>query len=90
MVELPLDYFCFCVPVALTKASFITSKTITEQLMQNSSDRVVFNGIEFYLPQLAHMIVHLNLPTSALEQFSLVIIIGFTQLVINFMISSVV
>eukprot|EP01084_Bolivina_argentea_P055401 101583_1 len=48
-------------------------QTITEQLMANSSDRVVFNGIEFYLPQLAHMIVHLNIPTSALEQFSLVI-----------------
>ncbi len=75
MVTLPCYILLFCVPAALTKASFITPKTITEQLMENSSDRVVFNGIEFYLPQLAHMIVHLKIPTSALEQFSLVILL---------------
>jgi hypothetical protein len=48
---------------------------ITEQLIENSSERTAFNGIEFYLPQLAHMIIHLDgdLPTSALEQFSLVV-----------------
>ncbi|CAM9635430.1 unnamed protein product, partial [Sphacelaria rigidula] len=44
-------------------------------LLQNSNERRVFNGIEFYLPQLAHMIIHLdvNLPSSALEQFALVV-----------------
>lgn len=43
--------------------------------LQNSNERRVFNGIEFYLPQLAHMIVHLDvhLPSSALEQFALVV-----------------
>lgn len=42
---------------------------------QNSNERRVFNGIEFYLPQLAHMIIHLDvhLPSSALEQFALVV-----------------
>ena len=43
--------------------------------VQNSNERRVFNGIEFYLPQLAHMIIHLDvhLPSSALEQFALVV-----------------
>ena len=42
---------------------------------QNSNERRVFKGIEFYLPQLAHMIIHLDvhLPSSALEQFALVV-----------------
>ena len=50
-------------------------KSITEQLIANSNERTVFNGIEFYLPQLAHMIIHLevDLPSSALEQFALVV-----------------
>jgi hypothetical protein len=35
----------------------------------------VFEGIEFYLPQLAHMIIHLEVdwPTAALEQFVLIV-----------------
>mmetsp|Transcript_735 Transcript_735/g.1071 ORF Transcript_735/g.1071 Transcript_735/m.1071 type:complete len:1002 (-) Transcript_735:81-3086(-) len=48
---------------------------ITEQLIANSNERTVFNGVEFYLPQLAHMIIHLDvdITSTALEQFSLVI-----------------
>lgn len=35
----------------------------------------MFEGIEFYLPQLAHMIIHLEVdwPTAALEQFVLIV-----------------
>ncbi|KAG5183851.1 hypothetical protein JKP88DRAFT_143734, partial [Tribonema minus] len=50
-------------------------QTIAEHLIANSNERTVFNGIEFYLPQLAHMIIHLDvdLSSTALEQFSLVV-----------------
>mmetsp|Transcript_9964 Transcript_9964/g.14023 ORF Transcript_9964/g.14023 Transcript_9964/m.14023 type:complete len:1056 (-) Transcript_9964:155-3322(-) len=50
-------------------------QTITEKLIANSNERTVFNGIEFYLPQLAHMIIHLDVDISsaALEQFALVV-----------------
>ncbi|CAM9482335.1 unnamed protein product [Choristocarpus tenellus] len=50
-------------------------ETICELLIENSNERTVFNGIEFYLPQLAHMIIHLDvdMPSSALEQFALVV-----------------
>ncbi|CAN0196579.1 unnamed protein product, partial [Discosporangium mesarthrocarpum] len=56
-----------------SKAAVVES--ICELLIENSNERTVFNGIEFYLPQLAHMIVHLDvdLPSSALEQFALVV-----------------
>jgi hypothetical protein len=55
-------------------------QTITEQLIANSNERTAFNGIEFYLPQLAHMIIHLDidLPSSALEQFALVVSATFS------------
>jgi phosphatidylinositol 4-kinase B len=35
----------------------------------------VFEGIEFYIPQVAHMIIHLEVdwPTAALEQFVLIV-----------------
>jgi hypothetical protein len=41
----------------------------------NAADKNSFNGIEFYLPQLVHMIVHLEVKweTSTLEQFALFI-----------------
>ena len=42
---------------------------------QYSDQKTVFEGIEFYLPQLAHMIIHLEVdwPTAALEQFVLIV-----------------
>lgn len=50
-------------------------QAITRQLINNSNEKTAFNGIEFYLPQLAHMIVHLEveLPDSSLEQFALIV-----------------
>jgi phosphatidylinositol 4-kinase B len=44
-------------------------------LKQYSDQKTVFEGIEFYLPQLAHMIIHLEVdwPTAALEQFVLIV-----------------
>ena len=37
---------------------------------QYSGEKLVFDGIEFYLPQLAHMIIHLEVdwPSTTLEQ----------------------
>lgn len=42
---------------------------------QYSDQKTVFEGIEFYIPQLAHMIIHLEVdwPTAALEQFVLIV-----------------
>ncbi|CAM9938638.1 unnamed protein product [Hapterophycus canaliculatus] len=59
----------------VNRKRFDIVETIVELLIENSNERRVFNGIEFYLPQLAHMIVHLDvhLPSSALEQFALVV-----------------
>lgn len=50
-------------------------QSIAEHLIANSNERTVFNGVEFYMPQLAHMIIHLDVDLSsvALEQFSLVV-----------------
>ncbi|CAM9149316.1 unnamed protein product, partial [Phaeothamnion confervicola] len=50
-------------------------KAVADQLIENSNEQTVFNGIEFYMPQVAHMVIHLDveLPTSALEQFALII-----------------
>lgn len=43
--------------------------------MQCTDQKTVFEGIEFYIPQLAHMIIHLEVdwPTAALEQFVLIV-----------------
>ncbi|CAM9124180.1 unnamed protein product [Ectocarpus sp. 12 AP-2014] len=59
----------------VNRKRFDIVETIVELLIENSNERRVFNGIEFYLPQLAHMIIHLDvhLPSSALEQFALVV-----------------
>ncbi|GMI23871.1 hypothetical protein TeGR_g935, partial [Tetraparma gracilis] len=48
---------------------------ISNFLANYSGEKLVFDGIEFYLPQLAHMIIHLEVdwPSSTLEQFALVI-----------------
>ena len=48
---------------------------ISNFLSNYSGEKLVFDGIEFYLPQLAHMIIHLEVdwPSSTLEQFALVI-----------------
>lgn len=41
----------------------------------HADEKAVFDGIEFYLPQLVHMILHLEMEwkTNFLEQFSLLI-----------------
>jgi len=48
---------------------------LAEVLSEYSDQKTVFEGIEFYLPQLAHMIIHLEVdwPTAALEQFVLIV-----------------
>ena len=48
---------------------------ISNFLAKFSGEKLVFDGIEFYLPQLAHMIIHLEVdwPSTTLEQFALVI-----------------
>ena len=47
----------------------------TEALAKFSDEQTVFDEIEFYLPQLAHMIIHLEVdwPIKALERFALVV-----------------
>lgn len=47
----------------------------TDALTKFSDEQTVFDEIEFYLPQLAHMIVHLEVdwPNQALEKFALVV-----------------
>lgn len=49
--------------------------TLTELLTLRSDEKDVFDGIEFYLPQLVHMMLHLEVhwPTQALQQFALMI-----------------
>jgi phosphatidylinositol 4-kinase len=46
----------------------------TDALVKFSDEQTVFEEIEFYLPQLAHMIIHLEVdwPNKALERFALV------------------
>ncbi len=48
---------------------------LADVLSEYSDQKTVFEGIEFYLPQLAHMIIHLEVdwPTAALEQFVLIV-----------------
>lgn len=48
---------------------------LADLLSEYSDQKTVFEGIEFYLPQLAHMIIHLEVdwPTAALEQFVLIV-----------------
>lgn len=48
---------------------------LSDLVSTHSDEKNVFDGIEFYLPQLIHMILHLevNWPSSALEQFALMI-----------------
>ena len=47
-------------------------KAISEILTSEVAKKEVFNGIEFYLPQLAHMLIHLDVewPDHVLEQFT--------------------
>ena len=53
-------------------------KFVADFLAKYSNQKYVFDGIEFYLPQLAHMIIHLETsgsdwPDSTLERFALII-----------------
>lgn len=50
-------------------------QAIIDLLSKNSDVKQVFDGVEFYLPQLAHMVIHLqrDFPTAALEQFVLTV-----------------
>ena len=48
---------------------------LSEMLTLHSDEKATFDAIEFYLPQIAHMIVHLEVdwPSSALENFALMV-----------------
>ena len=48
---------------------------MTRFLTRYSGERDIFDGIEFYLPQLAHMVIHLeaNWDDAILERFALII-----------------
>lgn len=50
-------------------------QAFTEALTRFADEQTVFDEIEFYLPQLAHMIIHLEIdwPIQALERFALVV-----------------
>mmetsp|Transcript_13533 Transcript_13533/g.26096 ORF Transcript_13533/g.26096 Transcript_13533/m.26096 type:complete len:984 (-) Transcript_13533:299-3250(-) len=58
---------------ARTKPDF--QRIVTELVTMNADDRNSFVGIEFYLPQLVHMMVHLEVdwPTNTLEEFALLV-----------------
>jgi hypothetical protein len=50
-------------------------EVLSELVSTHADEKDVFDGIEFYLPQLVHMILHLEIQwkTSFLEQFALMI-----------------
>ncbi|CAM9330885.1 unnamed protein product, partial [Heterosigma akashiwo] len=49
---------------------------IIDLISKNSDERAVFNGVEFYLPQLAHMVTHLggDFPLQSLQAFMLSVV----------------
>uniref|UniRef100_A0A7S1UDQ2 PI3K/PI4K catalytic domain-containing protein n=1 Tax=Phaeomonas parva TaxID=124430 RepID=A0A7S1UDQ2_9STRA len=49
-------------------------QVLTEMMGKFSDEKTVFDAMEFYLPQLAHMLIHMehDLPSSALENFALI------------------
>jgi len=49
-------------------------QVLTEMMGKFSDEKTVFDAMEFYLPQLAHMLIHMeqDLPSSALENFVLI------------------
>lgn len=55
--------------------SYATNTQCAHSPSQFAGSRAVFDGIEFYLPQLAHMIIHLEVEwdDAILERFALVI-----------------
>jgi phosphatidylinositol 4-kinase len=62
--------------VALVRLTLLYSLSLNQSINhQYAGSRDVFAGIEFYLPQLAHMIIHLevNWDDAILERFALII-----------------
>jgi len=71
-------------PVAMDKVTLLLWQSrddprvvgfMTRFLTRYSGERDIFDGIEFYLPQLAHMVIHLeaNWDDAILERFALII-----------------
>ena len=49
-------------------------QVLSEMMAKFSDEKTTFDAMEFYLPQLAHMLIHLDgeLPASAIENFALI------------------